>query len=404
MQETKLKNKLKEISQVLRDSVPLSDDIGVLSGSSGIALFHFNYAQFVQDEESVNCGVDIITSIVLNINEGYNFYSYCGGIAGAAWVIELLNELEFIDLDSDQLLEGLDTFLAGTFEIDTQQNFYDFLHGVLGIGYYFLKRFENTKSIQLKKRYKSKLIEIIQLLNKNAIRVDDGIYWDSFLIREEGIRGSNLSLAHGISSIINYLSRLVEYPEFKESAIPLLEGALNYILSVKKVDYVNISYFPDWITSTQEESRSKRLAWCYGDLGISLSLWKAGRVLGRIELSNIALEILKQLAGKRDLEETRVCDAGLCHGAFGVMHIFDYLYRETKEELFKSASDYWCDEGLKMNIHDRLYAGYMKWQGGETPGWKPENNLLEGIAGIGLAIISHLEPRQMDWNQCLLIG
>lgn len=404
MQETVLRKKLEEINNVLRRSTPMTDDIGVLSGSAGIALFHFNYAQFIQDEESINYGVDIITSIVQNINEGYNFYTYCGGIAGAAWAIELLNELEYIDLDNDLLLEGLDPFLTHTFNIDPKQNFYDFLHGVLGIGYYFLKRYDNTQSKELKKRYEAKLITIINLLNKTAVRVNDGIYWDSFLIREEGVRGSNLSLAHGLSSIINYLSRLIDYPAFKESTMPLLEGALSYILSAQKVDYTNVSYFPDWITSTQEESRSNRLAWCYGDLGISLSLWRAGSVLKRKELSNLALTILKELAKKRGLEETRICDAGLCHGAFGVMHIFDYLYKETKELVFKEAADHWCNEGLKMDVHDQLYAGYMKWQGGDNPGWKPENGLLEGIAGIGLAIISHLEPEQMDWNQCMLIG
>ena len=86
------------------------------------------------------------------------------------------------------------------------------------------------------------------------------------------------------------------------------------------------------------------------------------------------------------------------------MHIFDYLYKETKELIFKEAGAHWCDEGLKMDVHGETYAGYMKWQGGDDAGWRPENNVLEGLAGIGLAIISHLEPEQMEWNQCLLIG
>ena len=401
MSTTALQTKLDEIYSTLAENEFNSEDIGVLSGSAGLALFYFYYARFKNDEGGIALGSREITTIVQKINKGYNFHTYCGGIAGAAWTIELLNELEFIDVDSDALLQGLDSFLSRIFHIDTKENFYDFLHGILGTGHYFLKRYKNTSSEKFKERYRTYIQTILGLLDRTAIWEKEGCHWEANLIREEGLRGSNLGLAHGISSIVNFLSRLLYDATFKDLAKKLLNGAVHYVLGLRNPNSKGISAFPDWVTNAGEENRSNRLAWCYGDLGTGLSLWRAGRALQQQEITSVAIEVLRTAAILRNPEETRICDGGLCHGAFGVMHIFDFLFKETKEEVFKIAADYWGEYGLSLEIAN---LGFMKWKGGDDSGWEPEDNLLEGNAGIGLAIIAHLDPKLMDWDQCLLIG
>ncbi len=404
MREQKLKNKLEEINLELQNNGELdTTDIGVLSGSAGLALFHFYYNSYNPNEISEDVGSTIIASIVGTINEGYNFHTFCGGIAGAAWTIELLKELDFIELDTDVLLEVLDDYLRHIMNLDEQENFYDFLHGLIGIGYYFLKRYKNTESSELKEKYKVLLLEMISKLHKTAKQSDHGVYWESFLIREEGLRGCNLSLSHGLASIINFLSRLSAETAFSKQTMPLLEKAVSHTLSYKK-EKVDTSFFPDWITNENKESQSNRLAWCYGDLGVAISLWRASLVTKDEETKNIAIQLLEYAATRRDIEETRIVDGGLCHGAFGVMHIFNFMYKETGIEIFKEAADYWIDYGLTIDHHKDGSAGYMKWRGGDTPTYEKENSLLEGIAGIGLAILSYLHPEKTDWNQCLMIG
>ncbi len=404
MREQKLKDKLEEINLELQNNGKLdTTDIGVLSGSAGLALFHFYYNAYNPNETSEDIGSTIIASIVNNINEGYNFHTFCGGIAGAAWTIELLNELDFIELDTDGLLGVLDDFLNHIANLNEGENYYDFLHGLIGIGYYFLKRYKNTASSELKEKYKEMLLAMISKLQRTAKSSEEGVYWESFLVREEGIKGCNLSLSHGLSSIINFLSRLSEESDFSKEAMPLLEKAVSHTMSYKR-EKPDASFFPDWITNENEESQSSRLAWCYGDLGVAISLWKASIVIKNEEVKNTAIQLLEFAATRRDIKETRIVDGGLCHGAFGVMHIFDYMYKETGINVFKEAADYWIDYGLTIDHHKDGSAGYMKWRGGDTPTYEKENSPLEGIAGIGLAILSYLNPEKTDWNQCLMIG
>lgn len=404
MREQKLKDKLEEINLELQNNGKLdTTDIGVLSGSAGLALFHFYYNEYNPNEASEDIGSTIIASIVNSINEGYNFHTFCGGIAGAAWTIELLNELNFIELDTDALLGVLDDYLNHIANLNEQENYYDFLHGLIGIGYYFLKRYKNTASSDLKEKYKEMLLVMISKLQRTAKTSDDGVYWESFLIRDEGLKGCNLSLSHGLASIINFLSRLSRESDFSAQALPLLEKAVSHAMSYKK-EQPDASFFPDWITDKNEESQSNRLAWCYGDLGVAISLWKASDIIKNEEVKNTAIQLLEFAATRRDIEEARIVDGGLCHGAFGVMHIFDYMYKETGIHIFKEAADYWIDYGLTIDQHKDGSAGYMKWRGGDTPTYEKENSLLEGIAGIGLAILSYLNPEKTDWNQCLMIG
>jgi len=399
-----LNSKLEEINQILIKNYNDSEDIGVLTGSSGIALFHFYYSKLRQDEANANIGVEIISSIIDKINNGYSTPAFCTGVSGAAWVIELLKEEDFVDLDTDALLSDLDGFLENSLQIDTLYNYFDFLHGIIGIGYYFIKRYENTLSEKLRANYKRLVLDIIDKLHEAAQIDGHTAKWESNLIFEEKLRGYNLSLSHGISSIINFLARVYVHSDFKDAMSLLLQQSVNYVVQQYSNSPESTSCFPDWISSDNKKSESARLAWCYGDLGIAMSLWRASKVLKNQELSSLSLNVFKHSAMRRDIKEVKIVDAGLCHGSYGVMHIFSYMYKETGDLLFKDTADYWIHKALEMDTHENGYAGYCKWYGGSNPGWSKESNLLEGISGIGLALISYLAPFKTKWDECLMIG
>jgi len=404
-QESLLLNKLTEISAVLSKNHEGNKDIGVLSGISGIALFQFYYSRFIDDESYADIGVGIISSIIEKINEGYSFPTFCTGIAGAAWVIELLKEEEFIDIDSDELLSDLDDYLCHAIqEMGEEDNFYDFLHGTLGIGFYFFKRYQKTQSKELKNRYKEELLNIITLLENASQKEGEMIKWQSYLIREENLKGVNLSLSHGMMSIINFLSRLATENVFYDKAENLIKGAVNFVLKQENQDLSCSSWFPSWVYDGMETDSNARLAWCYGDLGIGITLWRAGGVMKNKEIQQKAIAILQHASKRRDLEESKIKDAALCHGAFGVAQIYNHMYKETKEVTFKETADFWLTKGLEMGKHSDGPAGYKQWYGGEEQGWREETNLLEGIAGIGLAMISCLATFDTKWDECLLIS
>ncbi|WP_025664132.1 lanthionine synthetase C family protein [Aquimarina megaterium] len=397
-----LRKKLQEIHIVLSQNYGSKQDIGVLSGLSGISLFQFYYARFTENKKMEDIAIDTISETIQRINDGYSFPTFCTGIAGAGWVLELLDEEEFINIDTDGLLSDLDTFLYDSMDSDIKNEYFDFLHGAIGYGYYFLKRYENTVSESLKQKYITYILHLINAL-KNSAKIDKrGYFWMYELHKAEKLWGANLSLSHGMASIINFLSRLYQHKDFQNPVKDMLIGTIDFMINSKYPDENGSSLFPGWVYPEMEKYTNNRLAWCQGDLGIGISLWRAGKVLENNTYKELAIHIVKHSVKRRDTVEAILQDTGICHGVFGIVTIFNYMYKETEEVIFKQTADFWMNEALKMDTHKDGYAGYKQWRGSQKK-WKNETNLLEGIAGIGLSIISYLEPSESQWNQCLMI-
>ncbi len=398
----RLEKQLSEISKILQDSYKSDPQIGVFSGISGISLFQFYYSKYLNSDSHSDLGVEIISESINRINEGYNYPTYCSGMAGAGWVLDHLEEEEFIEVDADGILSNLDEFLFNAMMVDVLNNNYDFLHGAIGYGYYFLKRFKNTKSKKLKIRYTGFLTKLVSSLEELSIKDANGIKWLSVVDKTTGVEGYNLSLSHGMSSIINFLSRLIGYSELEHKVRPLLKGAVSYILSYENNNKDACYLFPSWVSEPFEESPS-RLSWCYGDLGLGISLRLAAIALQDDLLYAKSLEILEHSAHRKTTDHSFIKDAGICHGAYGNALIFERLYKETNNVFFKDTSVYWINEGLAMSKFDDGYAGYKQWNGAEM-GWEKELGFLTGIAGIGLAMIFHLSDFEMGWDECLMIA
>jgi lantibiotic modifying enzyme len=401
-----LEKKLQEISTVLIREYKQDNNIGVLSGASGIALFFFYYSKYLDIDTYADIGIKILEDIINRINDGYQYPTYCIGIAGAGWVFEHLFEEDFLDANNDELLPELDNYLVGIMNFEMQNGNYDFLHAGIGYGYYFLKRFQNTKNSDLKERYRDYLTNMVLLLNKTAEKDTKGIKWQSIINKEtEELKGYNLSLSHGMSSIIIFLAKLHKIDNFKVSVTPLLKGAINYIQNQEIKDQNSFCSYPSWVTTQNTDKNKSRLAWCYGDLGIGLAFWHASKTLNDKNLKNKALEILLSATNRKLIEDTLVKDAGVCHGSFGNTQIFNYMYQETNNIIFKNAATYWIDKGLKMAIYKDGYAGYKQSIGvGGNEKWSPEISLLEGVAGIGLTIIDYLANYKNSWDECLMIS
>jgi lantibiotic modifying enzyme len=135
-----------------------------------------------------------------------------------------------------------------------------------------------------------------------------------------------------------------------------------------------------------------------------MSRWQAGVALNNEAWKNKAVEVLVFAAEKRrNLEQNFVADAGLCHGTAGIGHIFYRMWWNTRLPEFKSAADYWFHETLKMAKFEDGLAGYKAWHG-EARGCQNEYGLLEGIAGIGLALLTYYYEIEPTWDECLLLS
>ncbi|WP_411029293.1 lanthionine synthetase C family protein [Spongiimicrobium sp. 3-5] len=398
-----LEQQLEEINHILSEKYEKNEQIGVLSGISGIALFKFYYSKYKNNNTHADVGLEMLTEAVGRINNGYVYPTYCVGIAGAGWVMEHLLEEDLFENDNDELLEGLDDYLYKRMIADIKIGNFDFLHGAIGYGFFFLKRLRNTKKPDLKKRYKEFIDELIDHLISTAIKEDNMLKWASNLQHTRTNKGYNLSLSHGIPSILNFLAKVRKLELFNDKIDPLLEGSINYILNFKVETQEDVSLFPSVIEKGKSIEYNSRLAWCYGDLGIGLTLWQVSTIKGYEKWKSEALQILKHAAKRRSPESSKVIDAAVCHGSYGNAQIFNTMYKNTGDPLFKETALFWIDDGISKAKYKDGYAGYKQWNG-EEEAWKCDISLLEGVAGIGLTIIDHLANFDTRWDECLMIS
>ncbi|HEU4727821.1 MAG TPA: lanthionine synthetase LanC family protein, partial [Kofleriaceae bacterium] len=157
--------------------------------------------------------------------------------------------------------------------------------------------------------------------------------------------------------------------------------------------------FPAWLP-TQPEWTS-RVAWCYGDLGVSVALLSAATATGRDDWREDAIELARESA-RRPPESSQVIDAGLCHGAAGVAHLFNRLAQATGDAELARAADAWFVRTLAMRRDDAI-AGFPRAQPKDgAAGWEAVPDLLTGASGVALALHAAISAIEPAWDQLLL--
>ena len=220
------------------------------------------------------------------------------------------------------------------------------------------------------------------------------IKWKSEIISGSfKAEGYNLGIAHGIPSILLFLSKLAPYPAFNKQCIILLEPACNYLLSCKHTNKNLTASFPNWVIDNEQSSFNSRLAWCYGDLGVGIALLQTAKAINKEAIYSEAVSILSRSTQRKNAIEAGIKDPGLCHGSYGVMNIYLQVFKMSNEYIFKDSTDLWIESSLDMigfETKNKDFAGI-------------ETNLLNGIPGIGLAIMSYLDNAYSRWKEAFLI-
>lgn len=400
--KNQLELKLKEINDIIKNGRYEMNNIGLLGGLSGIAIFHFYYSHFSKEEENILLGANILENCVDKINIGPISPSFCNGISGFGWTIDHLESENFIEIDNDSILTSFDTVLKSQM-VDGLLHFnYEFMHGATGIALYFLKRFETTKCNELKHKYRKNIHLFISLLSETAERNGNGITWLSNLNEDASEPCSNLGLSHGITGVIAILTKLVVLKDFHYASKLLLKDSINYLLNTMQKNHDTFSLFPNFMEDETSLYKKSRLGWCYGDLGIGITLLKASKVLNDNNLNKTAIEILIHSANRRTKKETLVHESSFCHGAFGNASMYNFIYNKTGKLLFKETRDFWIKSGINMISPELYYPN--KTNVIKNSNWSKELSLIGGVSGIGLVIMNLLSNKHYTWDECFLIS
>lgn len=375
-----------------------SENSGLLSGKMGEAIFLYEYSR--HNPKYYKFANQILDQMYESIYNGNIFHTYCVGLPGICIGLYYLQDRNIID-SSDFISEEIDYYLERKLKECIFYNNYDFLHGAIGIGFYFLERFKrgNIKSI-------STLKIIVEYIENSAVIENDLIKW--IKIKSEKIN-YDISLSHGSTSIVIFLCQLLStknidvYIDAKKIE-RLIDGSVKYILS-QEIDVEKYkSYFPYTSNETSEEVKGSRLAWCYGDLGIAMTLLDVAILFGKQDWYDKAIEILNYSCSRRNLYENLVFDAGLCHGTSGIALIFYNLYLKTNDMNYLDTAQYWINKTLEYCDPQKETDTFKINYDIKLNVWRKDFSMLEGLAGIGLTLLSFYCKEKPHWSKFLLLS
>ena len=371
-------------------------NIGLYTGDSGVLLLLTRYYLWSGDERYLTKLHECLTWIEKMISTGQVGPTFCSGLAGYGWLLCYLLEKGLLDMDEDYF-STLDSLLERCAEQMHAAKKLDQMHGLVGLGLYFLKR-RKTESIQ----------HILNVLASEAEYDDNGeIRWIAH--SQYKPKRYDFGLAHGMAGILHFLSKAYALGVGRELCRKLGDGIVMFYRH-HEMDVAAIgSYYPYSILYEDYKQNSYkpekcRLAWCYGDLSaLSVMYRYAGLVRDR-ELERMAIERLVVSSFRRDLKDAVVKDAQFCHGASGLAHMYHRIYKLTGRDEFKSAAVYWTKVMLKIGTVDNG-SGYVFTENNiENGSMAPCDSLLEGAVGVAMVLLSVLDNQDMDWDEALMLS
>lgn len=385
--------KLQEIHQVLESKENPKPSISMYTGYElGYLLFMTFYS--LEYKETINVEkFELLISRMQSALMNEPKTSLDNGIIGMAYGMKIIESNLGVEICDSQFYKSVGDVSFDFASKQLDRNNYDMLHGGGGAILYLSKLNESKK-----------LEQLINKLSQNSNSTDKGIYWSKKEINEEGqeVEKIDFGLAHGQASIICMLSGLLKRKQGRASVIKsLISKNVQFILE-NELPKGSKYLFPTMIINNKAESRS-RLAWCYGDLGIAVSLLEAGEALEDQELKKEAIKIALRTTRLKNISDTHVADAGLCHGSAGIGHLYNRIYNKTGIVDFKNSANHWMAKTVRFGDGDSDTAGYTVWDT-DSKKMKGEYGFIEGISGIGLAIMSHNCESQLEWDKLLFFN
>ncbi len=365
--------------------------------------------------ERLNQGID-------EAPEQSGYLGLFGGLVGLGWTVEHLTqllshtsslgesglsagaEIEAIEIEEDANAE-IDAVVLRALRHFNSSRPYDLISGLVGFGVYFLERYPRETAIQ-------GIQAIFDQIERLAEHTSNGTTWHSGpdLLPEWQRalcpRGYyNLGVAHGIPGIIHFLNEVSDLSivDHKRSH-RLLEGAVNWLIA-NRLPTGSRSIFSPWIAPGESPTDS-RMAWCYGDAGILPILLQVARCSRRDDWRKFANDLLDHCLAWPP-QEGGVADAPLCHGAAGMVHIFNRIYQSENDPRCLSAALTWLDRVLAMRKPGTGIGGFSSLTkpvpGGPTV-WDANPAFLDGAIGVALTLLAAITSVAPAWDRMLLLS
>ena len=339
-------------------------------GASGVALFFAYLAEATGQREDAETAVRLLESAIPEY-DGADAALF-EGRTGVAWVLAHLDGW-VLDLADDDFHQALECALLALLDGPPVED-HDLVSGLVGFGVYACERLPGVTARAALDRIVNRLANLAdedgagacwftpaQRLSPAPRRLSPAGHWD-------------LGMAHGAAGVVAFLAHARAAGATAPAADDLVGHAAEWLVR-QQLPPGSPSRYSPWLAPDQPP-RPARSAWCYGDPGVAVALLAAGR-------RNEALEVARA-AARRPVETCGVVDGGLCHGAAGLLHVFNRLHQATGDEILAEAARRWFDQALVLPV--------------------AEDGFLEGRAGVGLALLGAVTGIEPAWDRVLLLS
>jgi len=372
---------------------------GLVNGRAGVTLLFAYLAKTFPGDGYEEIMHRYLEELRESLSRKSMTHSLSTGKAGIGFVFQHLRNIGLIDTVEGLDWNDLDRVISMGADRDHHLGNWDPLHGLVGLGIYFLERHKETGD----KRHLEKIVDYIESL---AVVESNCHVWTSRRAEQEETPAFNFGMAHGMPGLLSFLAQAYEVGIRRPTIASLISSCLDFLLA-QRASRDRLYSFPVSVSPSNPETGkykmqlSWRHGWCYGDLGMANALLHCSRALGQSEWRHKGIAIAQRTTAI-PFEYAGCEDAPFCHGTVGLVHQYHRLYQATRNPRFKEAAAHW----LKMTM-DHYY------QPGKFPGGyayrifdEDENRfisnssfgLMEGITGIALVFLYYLHDAEPGWD------
>ncbi|WP_210114416.1 lanthionine synthetase LanC family protein [Hymenobacter elongatus] len=206
----------------------------------------------------------------------------------------------------------------------------------------------------------------------------------------------NLGLENGVAGELLLLIKLQQAGENHESLKEIVRQGIRYLLNTKReVDFSTGRYavFPDDVSlANQEATFSNELSWRNSDLGHSLLLYEAHRLLADEELKKIAELVGLNTLLRTDFRATAIHSSSFSQGASGVAHLYRRLYQASGHESYQKGYTFWLNQTRSWLTQE--LATDLETLRGEKD--------YQDLVRVSLVLLSAITPQELQWDEILL--
>ena len=376
---------------------------GLLSGRGGCSLY-FLY-QYIQNGKSnyADQSLQILETEIAFFNQsGIGDYLSIGlPSSSPPWLIDLAVKFDILhESEKSNSNECIKHVIESTTKEEIIANRHDLFYGFIGKTIIIM---EHDKEIA-----RTFVLRILEALRNSAITSADKTHWQTpypFHATKSYEKTINLGIPHGSCGIILFLLKCCDVYNLREELKSLLKGSIDWLIARLDKEKNKLLY-----SYSSKLSGTGKLGWCYGDQAIAFTLLRYYETFNCERAKAKAYELIEQAAAK-PIEQTGVqfypkygyYDMRICHGTSSVAYMWQKMYQITKDENIKALADKWLNitlDNLEIFLPQLDKINELE-KGNEMI--DTSMGFLNGLSGVGLSLISFLNPTLSDWDKLLLL-